>query len=134
MIISSRQRQQLSQRARQRCEYCLLHEDHSIKKHEPDHIIPQKHGGKDSNDNLAWACFQCNRFKGSEVAAFDQETGELTPLFNPRRQSWQDHFAIEAGLILPQTPIGRVTILVLQLNRPGRVKVRAKLTEVGLYP
>ena len=134
MPISIRQRQQLSERAHYKCEYCLLHEDHGIKKHEPDHIIPQKHGGKDDQDNLAWACFQCNRFKGSEVAAFDQETGELTPLFNPRQHQWQDHFLLESGLIKPKTTIGRVAVLVLQLNRPGRVQVRAKLAEVGLYP
>lgn len=134
MPVSPSQRRQLSQRARQRCEYCLLHEDHSIKKHEPDHIIPQKHGGQDNFDNLAWSCFQCNRYKGSEVAAFDQETGELTPLFNPRQHLWQDHFTLESGLIQPKTVIGRVTVLVLQFNRPGRVQVRARLMGAGLYP
>ncbi len=131
MPISIRQRQQLSKRADHKCEYCLLHEDHSVKKHEVDHIIPRKHGGKDRIDNLAWACFLCNRFKGSEVVAFDQETGELTPLFNPRQHQWQDHFSFESGLIKPQSKIGRVTVLVLQLNRPGRVQIRIKLREAG---
>lgn len=134
MPVSLSQRQQLSHHAQHRCEYCLLHEEHSIKKHEPDHIIPQKHGGQDGLDNLAWACFQCNRYKGSEVAAFDQETGELTALFNPRQHLWQDHFVLESGLIQPKTGVGRVTVMVLQLNRPGRVQVRAMLIEAGLYP
>ena len=83
---------------------------------------------------LPISCFQCNRFKGSEVAAFDDESGDLTPLFNPRRHQWQAHFAVEAGMIMPQTKIGRVTILVLQLNRPIRVQVRARLMQAGLYP
>jgi HNH endonuclease len=134
MTISSAIRQQLSERAKRRCEYCLLHEDHSIKRHEPDHIIPKKHGGKDVSGNLAWACFQCNRFKGSEVAAFDSETGNLTPIFNPRQHHWTEHFFIESGMIMPKSEIGRVTILVLQLNRSGRVSVRAKLMQSGLYP
>ncbi len=134
MAITQTQRQEISDRANHQCEYCLLHEDHGAKKHEPDHIIPKKHGGKDSFDNLAWAYFQCNRYKGSEVAAFEQETGELTPLFNPRQHTWENHFLIEEGYIRAKTVIGRVTELVLQLNRPGRVQVRAKLTEAGLYP
>lgn len=134
MAVSPSERHQLSQQANQKCEYCLLNEDHTIKKHEPDHIIPQKHGGQDNLANLAWACFQCNRYKGSEVAAFDQETGELFPLFNPRQDHWQDHFAHESGLIQPKTGIGRVTVMVLQLNRPGRIQVRTKLMESGSYP
>lgn len=116
------------------CEYCLLHEDHAVKRHEPDHIIPRKHGGRDDDDNLAWACFHCNRHKGSEVGALDIETGQLVPLFNPRRHSWADHFALDGGEIEPLTDTGRVTVLVLQLNRPNRVDMRAVLKEAGLYP
>jgi hypothetical protein len=134
LAITQNQRQQLSQRANYRCEYCLLHEDHSVKKHEPDHIIPIKHGGEDTLDNLAWACFQCNRYKGSEVAAFEQESGELTPLFNPRQHEWKEHFTIDAGHIVPKSVIGRVTVMVLQLNRLGRVQVRTRLLEAGFYP
>lgn len=134
MTLSPALKQQVSERATQRCEYCLLHEEHSIKRHEPDHIIPKKHGGEDSLENLAWSCFQCNRFKGSEVAAFDSETGELTPLFNPRRNEWKEHFSIDDGTIVPKSRIGRVTVLVLQLNRPGRIGVRAKLMQPGHYP
>jgi hypothetical protein len=111
-----------------------LHEEQSVKKHEPDHIIPIKHGGQETLDNLAWACYQCNRYKGSEVAAFEPETGELTSLFNPRQHNWHDRFFIESGFIKPKTTIGRVTELVLQLNRPVRVQVRLKLYEAGLYP
>lgn len=134
MTISSDQRHKLAQRAKERCEYCLLHQDHGIKKHEPDHIIPKKHGGQDLLGNLAWACFQCNRYKGSEVAAFDQETGELTALFNPRHDQWTDHFSLNQGFIQAKTAIGRVTILVLQLNRPGRIQVRNQLSKINLYP
>ncbi|WP_420645697.1 HNH endonuclease [Candidatus Leptofilum sp.] len=134
MTISGAIRETLSERAGQRCEYCLLSEAASIKRHEPDHIIPKKHGGEDELDNLAWSCFQCNRYKGSEVAAFDTETGELTQLFNPRRHQWKAHFSVDSGQIVPKSRIGRVTILILQLNRPGRIAVRAKLAASGNYP
>jgi HNH endonuclease len=39
--------------------------------HEADHVIAEKHGGATSADNLAWACFYCNRFKGSDLASVD---------------------------------------------------------------
>lgn len=134
MTISSIQRQLVAQRADYRCEYCLLSETSSVKKHEPDHIIPRKHGGQDITDNLAWACFHCNRYKGSEVGAFDTVTGELTRLFNPRQDEWYRHFSFMAGEIKALTPIGRVTILVLQFNRAGRIQVREKLWRAGLFP
>lgn len=134
MTVSNQQRRRVAQRALRRCEYCRLHEDHAVKKHEVDHIIPRKHGGQESDDNLAWACFLCNRYKGSEVGAYDPETSQLVPLFNPRKQRWQDHFAVEAGEIIALTDVGRVTILILQLNRPGRVKARNVLMQHGVYP
>ena len=55
-------------RARQRCEYCLVHQDVSIYSHEVDHIIALKHGGQTREDNLATACLPCNRSKGSDLA------------------------------------------------------------------
>lgn len=132
MAISEVQRRRVSRRAHGRCEYCLLYEEHSVKKHEPDHIIPRKHGGLDLDDNLAWACFLCNRSKGSEVAAYDSETGQLVPLFNPRKQVWAEHFSMQLGEIIAHTAVGRVTILVLQLNQPRRVETRRILIESGL--
>lgn len=134
MSISRTQRQRLARRAQYRCEYCLLHQDYSIKSHHADHLIPRKHGGDDSDDNLAWACFICNGAKGSEVAAYDRATGQLAPLYNPRKQVWHEHFFIEDGEIIAHTACGRVTILVLQLNRADRVEVRKILMELGLYP
>ena len=134
MAISQTRRLRIAERAGRRCEYCLLHESVSAKNHEPDHIVPRKHGGRDNDENLAWSCFHCNRHKASEVGAFDVETGQLIPLFNPRRQVWADHFELDGGEIKPLTAVGRVTVLVLQLNRPSRIEVRALLRQAGLYP
>lgn len=133
MPIPLAQRQRIARRAGNRCEYCRLHEDHAVKRHEPDHIIPRKHGGSNGDDNLAWSCFHCNRYKGSEVGALDVETGQLVPLFNPRQHAWNEHFTLDGAEIVPLTDVGRVTILVLQLNRPGRVEVREVLRRAGLY-
>src|SRR5258705_13210634 len=114
--ISAALRQQVRERAGQRCEYCLLAEVQAFFPHEPDHIIAQKHGGESTLENLAFACFDCNRFKGSDIASFDPVTSELVPLFNPRRQRWHEHFGIEGGRIIPLTPAGRVTESILRLN------------------
>lgn len=134
MAITSTQREHVAVRAHYRCEYCRLHQDYSIKSHQCDHIIPRKHGGDDSVENLAWACFLCNGSKSSEVAAYDPETGQLIPVFNPRLNDWHTHFYIEDGLIIARTAIGRVTVMVLQFNRPDRVEARKVLYDVGLYP
>ncbi|MFN8456025.1 MAG: HNH endonuclease signature motif containing protein [Anaerolineae bacterium] len=75
-------------RAKSRCEYCLLHQDDEPNfPHEVDHVIAEKHSGKTREDNLAYACFYCNRYKGTDLASLDPLTNEITPLFNPRTQS-----------------------------------------------
>jgi len=122
------------ERANGCCEYCLLPEEQAFFPHEPDHVIATKHGGQSTLDNLALACFDCNRFKGSDIASLDPASGELTPLFNPRLQEWSEHFSLEAGRINPRTANGRVTELVLKVNLSSRVEVREILTNIKRYP
>ena len=122
--IAAALRRQVRERARERCEYCLLAEVEAFFPHEPDHIIPQKHGGETVLENLALACFDCNRFKGSDIASVDPSSGALTPLFHPRLQRWSDHFQLEHGRILPLTASGRATARLLRLNLPHRIEIR----------
>ena len=89
-----------------------------------EHIRPRKHGGSDNLDNLALACIDCNLHKGSNVAGYDPETGNLTELFSPRRHLWDEHFERQGRLIVGTTPIGRTTVQVLQLNSEKRVQLR----------
>jgi hypothetical protein len=102
--------------------------------HQPDHIIAEQHGGETTPDNLALACIHCNRHKGSNIASLDPTTGTLTPLFNPRTQAWNDHFILADAQILPLTAVGRVTVRLLKLNDPDRLRVRQALIEAGTYP
>jgi hypothetical protein len=127
-------RREVRERARERCEYCLLSESQAFFPHEPDHLIALKHGGETTLMNLAWACFDCNRFKGSDIASIDAVRGELVPLFNPRTQRWSEHFRLNGGQIIPLTSVGRVTEKLLRLNLRSRVEVRERLAAVGLYP
>jgi CRISPR/Cas system Type II protein with McrA/HNH and RuvC-like nuclease domain len=57
-----------------------------IAKFHLEHIFPFSHDGTSDFDNLAWACSDCNQFKGTNVASIDFETGNLIALFNPRTQ------------------------------------------------
>jgi len=132
--ISPALRKDVRERAKGYCEYCLLPEAQAYFPHEPDHIIATKHGGPGTFDNLAWACFDCNRFKGSDIASIDPDSHELTQIFNPRTQEWSAHFSIDGGIIRPLTAIGRVSVIVLKLNLPSRVEVREILASVGRYP
>lgn len=127
-------RRQRRERAGGCCEYCLLAEEDAFFPHESDHIIATKHGGASILDNLAFACFDCNRFKGSDIASRDAVSGALVSLFNPRMHQWNRHFQLDGGRILPLTSIGRVTALLLKFNLPQRVEVRATLARTGRYP
>lgn len=122
------------ERAGHCCEYCLIRQQDTLYTHEVDHIIPEKHRGATSEDNLCLACLECNRYKGSDFGSFDPETGQITSLFNPRQQKWDEHFRLEDAHIIPLSPEGRVTVFVLKLNDEIRVRARRALLEVGHYP
>jgi hypothetical protein len=98
-----------------------------------DHIIAQKHRGKDSLDNLAWSCPHCNVNKGSDIASYDEDTGWLVALFNPRAQTWDEHFEMLDGVIIGRTPIGRVTVHILQMNEASWLDNRRLLIELALW-
>ena len=127
-------RQQVVQRAKARCEYCCLHEDHAYFTHEIDHIYAEKHGGDTVETNLCVACADCNRHKGSDLCSLDPETGEIVALFHPRRDQWGEHFRLmDTGNIEPLTATGSVTERVLRFNQVELVADRARLISLGGY-
>ncbi|MDE3091297.1 MAG: HNH endonuclease [Chloroflexota bacterium] len=132
--ISTSLRRLVTERAGERCEYCLIPQTASAFPHEPDHIIPLQHGGETDAENLALACLRCNRHKGPNLGSLDPETGALVPFYNPRVDVWQDHFRLEGALIQPLTPQARVTVRILRLNDSPRVEERERLIALELYP
>lgn len=120
------------QRAENCCEYCLTPEAAMLEFHELDHIIPKKHGGPTEADNLALACFTCNRHKGTDLSGLDPISGRRTGLFHPRQHRWSAHFVLQENRIIPRTAVGRATARVLQLNSPLQLERREILLAAGL--
>src|ERR1700732_1661956 len=106
----------VSERAAGKCEYCRVPQDHDELSFEIEHIIAKKHGGKSVLSNLAWACFACNHYKGSDIAGRDPATNKLVPLFTPRRHRWERHFRWNGAQLVGRTFIGRATVAVLRMN------------------
>lgn len=132
--IPERLRRQVRERADGRCEYCLIHEADMYYPHEPDHSIAEKHEGPTLLENLAWSCFFCNRFKGSDLASIDPISRRVVTLFHPRRQRWHRHFRLNGALIDGMTASGRATAVLLHFNDEERVAHRLGLMEIGRYP
>ena len=120
-------RRLVEERAKYQCEYCLLKANLSFFPHEIDHIIAEKHQGKTEANNLAYTCWRCNRYKGTDIGSFDPETGDFSFLFNPRIQKWIEHFEFKNYNILRLTSIGRTTVKLLQLNSDERIAERKRL-------
>ena len=131
--VSAVLRRLVADRAAHICEYCLIHEDDTFFGCEVEHIISEKHGGSTSEENLAYACVFCNRFKGSNIASFSRG-GQLCRLFNPRIDRWSDHFRLEQLTIVPLTEIGEATERILNLNHPDRLLEREVLRAIHRYP
>lgn len=117
------------ERAGERCEYCLIPQLLTLKSHQVDHVIAEKHGGATTPENLCLACVLCNQRKGTDVATIHLPTQTLVMLFNPRRDEWNEHFRLRDGLIEGRTLMGEVTAEFLQFNSPDRVKERISIAE-----
>lgn len=121
-------RRLVEKRAKQRCEYCQLPAGVAFFPHEVDHVIAEKHGGTTEEGNLAYTCWRCNRYKGSDLGSFDPQTGAFSFLFNPRNQQWLEHFKFENIMLVGMTPEGRTTTKLLQLNSEARCLERQRLS------
>ena len=98
--------------------------------------MPLVQGGPHTRENLALACFHCNRRKADRVVATDPVSQEETALFNPRQHVWSDHFiwSTDGRFIIGLTPTGRATVAALALNRERVVAIREADQEAGRHP
>ena len=131
--IPSALRRLVRERANECCEYCLIPEKFTFATHEIDHIIAEKHGGLTEENNLALSCTLCNQYKGTDLTSIDPDTGEIAPLYHPRQDVWLEHFLLKDARIIPSSAKGRVTVRLLQFNRPERIEERELLIQTGLF-
>ena len=133
--IPAELRREVISRANNCCEYCRLGESARAIDFAIDHVIAEKHGGETVSENLCLSCYWCNSYKGSDLSSVDWSAGDqIVPLFNPRQQSWLDHFELRGVRIHPLTAPGRVTVFLLRLNSHERVEERELLIALGDYP
>ncbi|MCF8282234.1 MAG: HNH endonuclease [Bacteroidales bacterium] len=126
----------VAQRAEFLCEYCHTPEDFSPDSFDIEHIISLLKGGTSDDDNLALACGGCNGAKYIHTSWPDPVTGATSPLFNPRADKWDSHFAWseDFAFLVGLTPTGRATIERLRMNRPGLVNLRKALLSYDAHP
>ncbi len=126
----------VAERAENRCEYCRAPERIFNFAFEVEHIQPRSAGGGDASDNLALACESCNLYKSAATSGWDEDIGQIVPLFHPRRDRWNDHFRFnsETGLVQGTTPIGRVTVAQLKMNSGFQIRARQQWIQLEIYP
>jgi len=124
----------VAERARHRCEYCGAPERVFNFPFEIEHIWPRARAGVDEYENLALACRACNLFKGLRTTGFDEMLQLEIELFNPRRDTWDEHFQVdkETGLIIGLTNIGRATVHCLQMNSAQQSAARRQWIRWGI--
>ena len=124
--MDERTKARVRERAGKRCEYCKLHQDDSpLAALHVEHVLPRFHGGNDDLDNLALACIDCNLHKGTNLTGIDPQTNQVTELFHPRQQRWEDHFAWRGIYVVGKTAVGRTTIRVLNMNSEDQLALRS---------
>ena len=126
----------VAERARGFCEYCLTPARVATQSFSVEHVHPWSLRGPTNAANLALACQGCNGYKLDRTVAVDPRTGFEVPLYHPRKMRWRAHFAWSADgvRIVALSPIGRATIALLRLNRPGLVALRELLVAAGQHP
>ncbi|MRG96937.1 HNH endonuclease signature motif containing protein [Polyangium spumosum] len=123
------------ERAQNRCEYCRISQESQEATFHVDHVLPRRHGGPTTLDNLALSCVSCSLRKGARTSALDPVTSASVALYDPRSSRWEDHFSVNVEFVIQgTTATGRVTVEVLRMNRPLAVAIRREEALRGRYP
>ncbi|MCY7359426.1 MAG: HNH endonuclease [Rudanella sp.] len=132
--ISVSLREAVISRASKCCEYCKSQDKYSPTAFTIDHVIPESLNGTSDFDNLAYACFLCNRLKSNKLKAFDSITEKWIPLFNPRKDVWNEHFVWneDTTRIVGLTVIGRCTVKEFKLNREKLIEYLNCIISFGI--
>ena len=110
-----------------RCGYCDVTEEDVGGGLTVDHYVPLVAGGDDSDENLVYACFRCNLYKGDfHPTREDRAKGHV--VLHPLRDDISKHVRLEeaTGQVQPLTETGRFHIALLHLNRAALVAFRLR--------
>lgn len=126
----------IADRAEHRCEYCHAPEVVFNFPFEVEHITPIFRGGTDSESNLALACRSCNLRKGIRTTGIHPKSTLEIPIFNPRQDYWSEHFELDDDScnLIGKTPVGEVTIVVLNMHSLLQIAARQAWVRLGLFP
>jgi hypothetical protein len=126
----------VEKRAGRRCEYCHAPQRVSGYRFHLEHVVPAVRGGSDALRNRALACATCNLAKGDKTVGIDPRTKVEVGLFNPRTQTWEEHFrwANDRQTLVGRTPTGRATIATLDMNSDLHLEARLLWFETGWLP
>jgi hypothetical protein len=125
----------IAERALYRCEYCHAPELASNLEWEVEHIEPQSQGGSGELENLALSCRACNMHKSNRKEYLDPETQASVRLYHPRQDVWAEHFRFDAnsGELVGLTPIGRATVVCLNMNSRRQIIARRLWAQMNLF-
>ena len=134
MRVDDPVRSNVAYRSGEQCEYCHYPEHFSPSSFEVEHIMPRSAGGITETSNLAFACSHCNAHKAARQTGYDPITETDVRLFNPRIDTWTVHFYLDQGTgeIQGQTPIGRATVITLQMNADQPIRARRNLIRLDV--
>ena len=124
---------QVEQRYNNCCGYCRIGEVDTGGELTVDHYQPRVAGGDDTDDNLVYACFRCNLYKG-DFFPNDDDRVHGRRLLHPLLDDVAAHLREnpETGLLEPLTETGRFHLTLLQLNRPALVAHRLRMRQAAL--
>ncbi len=134
--ISEALYQSLALDAGRQCGYCRAPQQALPYRLEVEHLLPTSRGGENIRSNLWLSCHKCNKVRSNRLVAIDPLTNEEAPVFNPRLDTWDDHFAwqCEGLYIVGRTATGRATVEALRLNDPYHQSARTVWMLAGIYP
>jgi hypothetical protein len=80
----------------------------------------------DNAEVQVWSlCVFCNLHKGPNLTGIDPATDQIVPLFNPRQDTYSEHFEVRGAFIVGLTPQGRATVNVLAMNSAEQLAIRS---------
>lgn len=133
--VSTELRGRVRELFQNRCAYCQTAESLTVTVFEIEHIVPRSKGGSTTFENLCLACPSCNRYKSDRLIG-TLESGSECRLFDPHKDSWNDHFgwSVDGTVIVGLNDVADATISTLRMNRPQMTSVRELWVDAGRHP